>query len=73
MKHKSLATMSIKDLESLIDKIVEGKLNNLNLKEQDNLDKTDIVRQIDNLRERIEKKYGKFPDSTYLIQEDRIR
>ena len=73
MKHQSLATMSIKDLESLIHQIVDGKLNNINLKEQDNLDKTDIVRQIDNLRGRIEKKYGKFSDSTDLIQEDRIR
>lgn len=73
MKHQSVATMSVKDLESFINQIIERKLSNINFKEQDNLEKTEIIRQIDSLREGIEQKYGIFPDSTNLLEEDRMR
>lgn len=73
MKNQSVATMSVQDLESLINEIVDRKLNYFKFKQQDNLEKTEIVEQIYNLRQEIKAKYGEFPDSTDLFQEDRIR
>lgn len=73
MRNQSVATMSFKNLESLINKIIDRKLNNMKLKKQDDLGKTEIVKQIDNLRQKINAKYGEFPDSIDLLQEDRIR
>lgn len=73
MTNQSVATMSVEDLESLINEIIDRKLNNINFQQQDNLEKTEIVRHIDNLRAEINAKYGEFPDSTDLFQEDRRR
>ncbi len=73
MKNQSVATMSVQDLESLINEIVDRKLNYFKFKQQDNLEKTEIVEQIYNLRQEIKAKYGEFPDSIDLFQEDRIR
>lgn len=73
MRNQSVATMSFKDLESLIHEIIERKLNNMKLKKQDDLGKTEIVKQIDNLRQKINAQYGDFPNSIDLLQEDRIR
>ncbi|HEV3470641.1 MAG TPA: ribbon-helix-helix protein, CopG family [Pyrinomonadaceae bacterium] len=37
------------------------------------LQRTGIVREIDDLRERLFSKYGEMPDSTDLVREDRTR
>lgn len=73
MKNQSVATMSVQDLEYLINEIIDQKLNYIKIKQQDDSEKTEIVKQIDNLRQEIKAKYGEFPDSSNLFQEDRIR
>lgn len=73
MKNQSVATMSVKDLELIINQIIDQKLENLNLTQQDNLKKTKVIQEINNLRAEFKTKYGEFPDSTNLLQEDRIR
>ena len=52
-------------IERLIE---EWERNETNL-----LQRKDIVREIDGLREHLFSKYGEMPDSTDLIREDRAR
>lgn len=73
MNNQSVATMSVKDLEFMINKIIDHKLDNLNFTQQNNLKKTKIIEEINNLRAEFKTKYGEFPDSTNLLQEDRIK
>jgi predicted CopG family antitoxin len=41
--------------------------------EADLLRRKEVVREIDNLRERLFSKYGEMPDSADLVREDRAR
>lgn len=52
-------------IERLIE---EWERNEANL-----LQRKDIVRRIDDLRERLFSKYGEMPDNTELVHEDRAR
>lgn len=55
----------LKSIERLLE---EWGQNEVSMKER-----KDVVREIDDLRERLFAKYGAQPDSTELIREDRAR
>ena len=55
----------LSDIECLLE---EWEQNGVNLNQRQ-----DVVRRIDNLRERLFAKYGELPDSTELVREDRAR
>jgi hypothetical protein len=73
MLNQSIAGMSLQDLESLINRIVDEKINQVNLGKRNNIEKTEIVQKIHTLQENLKQKYGEFSDLTELLREDRDR
>ena len=73
MLNQSIAEMTFQDLESLISKIVDEKINQDNITKRNNIEKTEIVQKIHTLQENLKQKYGEFSDLTELLREDRDR
>lgn len=65
--------MTLQDLESLINRIVDERINQVNLGKRNNIEKTEIVQKIHTLQENLKQKYGEFSDLTELLREDRER
>ena len=65
--------MTLQDLESLINRIVDERINQVNLGKRNNIEKTEIVQKIPTLQENLKQKYGEFSDLTELLREDRER
>ena len=65
--------MTLQDLESLINRIVDERINQVNLGKRNNIEKTEIVQKIHTLQENLKQKYGEFSDLTELLREDRDR
>jgi len=73
MLNQSIAGMTLQDLESLINRLVDEKINQVNLGKRNNIEKTEIVQKIHTLQENLKQKYGEFSDLTELLREDRER
>lgn len=73
MLNQSIAKMTLQDLESLINRIVDERINQVNLGKRNNIEKTEIVKKIHTLQENLKQKYGEFSDLTELLREDRER
>ena len=73
MLNQSIAKMTLQDLESLINRIVDERINQVNLGKRNNIEKTEIVQKIHTLQENLKQKYGEFSDLTELLREDRDR
>ncbi|WP_353929596.1 hypothetical protein WJM97_14930 [Okeanomitos corallinicola TIOX110] len=73
LNNQSITEMTLQDLESLIDKIVDEKINQINLSKYNQIERTELVNKIHNLQESLKQKYGVFPDLTELLREDRER
>ena len=73
MLNQSITGMSLQDLESLINRIVDERINQVNLGKRNNIEKTEIVQKIHTLQENLKQKYGEFSDLTELLREDRER
>lgn len=73
MINQSIAKMTLQDLESLITRIVDEKMNQLRLAKHEKIQKSELVNQIHILQENLKQKYGNFPDFTELLREDRAR
>ncbi|GCL42879.1 MAG: hypothetical protein ACK6A9_10845 [Dolichospermum sp.] len=73
MLNQSIAKMTLQDLESLINRIVDERINQVNLGKRNNIEKTEIVQKIHTLQENLKQKYGEFSDLTELLREDRER
>ncbi|MDB9307368.1 hypothetical protein PN471_01590 [Aphanizomenon sp. CS-733/32] len=73
MLNQSIAEMTVQDLESLISKIVDERINQGNFTKRNNIEKTEIVQKIHTLQENLKQKYGEFSDLTELLREDRDR
>ena len=73
MLNQSIADMTLQDLESLINRIVDERINQVNLGKRNNIEKTEIVQKIHTLQENLKQKYGEFSDLTELLREDRER
>ncbi|MDB9454344.1 hypothetical protein [Dolichospermum circinale] len=73
MLNQSIAGMTLQDLESLINRIVDERINQVNLGKRNNIEKTEIVQKIHTLQENLKQKYGEFSDLTELLREDRER
>jgi len=73
MLNQSITKMTLQDLESLINRIVDEKINQVNLGKRNNIEKTELVKKIHNLQENLKQKYGEFSDLTELLREDRDR
>ncbi|MBO1065911.1 MULTISPECIES: hypothetical protein [Nostocales] len=73
MLNQSIAGMTLQDLESLINRLVDEKINQVNLGKRNNIEKTEIVQKIHTLQENLKQKYGEFSDLTELLREDRDR
>jgi len=54
MLNQSIAGMTLQDLESLINRLVDEKINQVNLGKRNNIEKTEIVQKIHTLSEDIE-------------------
>ena len=73
MLNQSIAEMTVQDLESLISKIVDERINQGNITKRNNIEKTELVKKIHTLQENLKQKYGEFSDLTELLREDRER
>jgi hypothetical protein len=73
MLNQSIAGMTLQDLESLINRLVDEKINQVNLGKRNNIEKTELVKKIHTLQENLKQKYGEFSDLTELLREDRDR
>lgn len=73
MLNQFIAKMTLQDLESLINRIVDERINQVNLGKRNNIEKTEIVQKIHTLQENLKQKYGEFSDLTELLREDRER
>ena len=73
MLNQSIAKMTLQDLESLINRIVDERINQVNLGKRNNIEKTELVQKIHTLQENLKQKYGEFSDLTELLREDRER
>ncbi|MCE2721167.1 MAG: hypothetical protein ACK57R_17465 [Dolichospermum sp.] len=73
MLNQSITEMTLQDLESLINRIVDERINQVNLGKRNNIEKTEIVQKIHTLQENLKQKYGEFSDLTELLREDRER
>ncbi|MCE2698266.1 MAG: hypothetical protein PX483_07475 [Nostocales cyanobacterium LE14-WE4] len=73
MLNQSIAGMTLQDLESLINRLVDEKINQVNLGKRNNIEKTELVKKIHTLQENLKQKYGEFSDLTQLLREDRDR
>jgi hypothetical protein len=73
MLNQSIAKMTLQDLESLINRIVDERINQVNLGKRNNIEKTELVQKIHTLQENLRQKYGEFSDLTELLREDRER
>jgi hypothetical protein len=73
MLNQSIAKMTLQDLESLINRIVDERINQVNLGKSNNIEKTELVKKIHTLQENLKQKYGEFSDLTELLREDRDR
>jgi hypothetical protein len=73
MLNQSIAKMTLQDLESLINRIVDERINQVNLGKRNNIEKTELVKKIHTLQENLKQKYGEFSDLTELLREDRER
>ena len=73
LNNQSITELTLQDLESLINRIVDEKINQVNLGKRNNIEKTEIVQKIHTLQENLKQKYGEFSDLTELLREDRDR
>lgn len=73
MLNQSIPEMTLQDLESLINRIVDERINQVNLGKRNNIEKTELVKKIHTLQENLKQKYGEFSDLTQLLREDRDR
>ncbi len=73
MLNQSIAKMTLQDLESLINRIVDERINQVNLGKRNNIERTELVQKIHTLQENLRQKYGEFSDLTELLREDRER
>lgn len=73
MLNQSIAEMTVQDLESLINRIVDERINQGNITKRNNIEKTELVQKIHTLQENLKQKYGEFSDLTELLREDRER
>ena len=73
MLNQSIAGMTLQDLESLINRLVDEKINQVNLGKRNNIEKTELVKKIHTLQENLKQKYGEFSDLTELLREDTER
>ncbi len=71
MTDQSIATMTVNELESLITKIVDERFNQNQVLNAKVVDQTQLVDRIHYLQANLKEKYGNFPDSTELVQQDR--
>jgi predicted ribosome quality control (RQC) complex YloA/Tae2 family protein len=71
INNQSIAEMTLQDLESLINRIVDEKINQINLSKDNQIERTELVNKIHILQENLKQKYGVFPDVTELLREDR--
>ena len=73
LNNQSITELTLQDLESLINRIVDEKINQINLGKRNNIEKTELVKKIHTLQENLKQKYGEFSDLTQLLREDRDR
>jgi hypothetical protein len=73
MLNQSITEMTLQDLESLINRIVDEKINQINLAKHNKTEQTELVNKIHILQENLKQKYGEFSDLTELLREDRGR
>lgn len=73
MLNQPITEMTLQDLELLINRIVDEKINQINLSKDNQIERTELVNKIHNLQESLKQKYGVFPNLTELLREDRER
>jgi hypothetical protein len=73
MLNQSIAGMTLQDLESLINRLVDEKINQINLPKHHKIEKSELVNKIHTLQKNLKQKYGEFSDLTELLREDRDR
>jgi hypothetical protein len=71
MTDQSIATMTVRDLESLITKLIDERVNQSQALSINTVDRLQLVDKIYSLQTTIKERYGNFPDSTELLQQDR--
>lgn len=71
MTDQSIATMTVNELESLITKLIDERFNQNQVLNTKIVDQTQLVDRIHHLQATLKEKYGDFPDSTELLQQDR--
>jgi hypothetical protein len=71
MTDQSIATMTVNELESLITKLIDERFNQNQVLNTKIVDQTQLVDRIHHLQASLKEKYGDFPDSTKLLQQDR--
>jgi hypothetical protein len=69
MLNQSIAGMTLQDLESLINRIVDEKINQINLDQDHKIEKTEIVPNIHILSEDIEN-YNPFVQFDGIFKDD---
>jgi predicted ribosome quality control (RQC) complex YloA/Tae2 family protein len=73
MLNQSITEMTLQDLESLINRIVDEKINQINFAKDNTIEQSELVKKIHILQENLKQKYGEFSDLTELLQADRDR
>ncbi len=73
MLNQSITGMSLQDLESLINRIVDEKINRISLAKHNKIEQSELVKNIHIFQESLKQKYGEFSDLTELLREDRDR
>jgi hypothetical protein len=69
LNNQSIAEMTLQDLESLIDRIVDEKINQINVAKNNKIERNELVNKIHILQENLKQKYGVFPILTELRED----
>ena len=73
MLNQSIPEMTLQDLESLINRIVDEKINQINFAKHNKIEQYELVKNIHIFQESLKQKYGEFSDLTELLRQDRDR
>ncbi|MBE9057766.1 hypothetical protein [Sphaerospermopsis sp. LEGE 08334] len=69
LNNQSIAEMTLQDLESLIDRIVDEKINQINVAKNNKIERNELVNKIHILQENLKQKYDVFPILTELRED----
>ncbi|TAE59499.1 MAG: hypothetical protein EAZ87_09385 [Nostocales cyanobacterium] len=69
LNNQSIAEMTLQDLESLINRIVDEKINQINRAKHNNIEQLELVNKIHRFQEELKQKYGVFPNLSELRED----